>query len=138
MMLVPRSNFDLFDDFFRDDFFKGNRKENNLMKTNIKEKKDKYELEVDLPGYEKENISLKLDNGYLTVTAETSNEVNEGDEESNYVHREKFYGTCSRNFYVGDTITEEDINASFKNGVLKIDLPKKEEEIKESKTIEIK
>lgn len=136
MMLVPRrNNFDLFDDFFRDDFF--NKKENNLMKTDIKEKKDKYIIEMDLPGYEKENINLSLKDGYLSVTAKVENENNEDEEK--FVRRERFFGECSRSFYVGDSLTEEDIQAEFKNGILKIDVPKKEEKKEEeTKYIEIK
>ena len=136
MMLVPRRNFDLFDDFFDDNFF--NKKEKNLMKTDIKEKKDKYTIEMDLPGFQKENIKLELNNGYLTISGKQENIIDE--EEEKYVHKERFYGECSRSFYVGDNIKEEDIDAEFKNGTLKIDIPKKEEqkEITETKQIEIR
>ena len=136
MMLVPRRNFDLFDDFFDDSLF--NKKEKNFMKTDIKEKKDKYIIEMDLPGFEKENIKLELNNGYLTITGKQENNIDE--EEEKYVHKERFYGECTRSFYVGDNIKEEDIEAEFKNGMLKIDIPKKEEqkEIPETKQIEIK
>ena len=139
MMLMPRRNdFDLFDDFFNDDvFFKG--KKNNLMKTDIKEKKDKYLVDIDLPGYEKENIDLSLNDGYLQVHAKVTNEVND-DEEEKYVRRERYVGECSRSFYVGDDIEEDDIEAEFKNGILKITIPKKEqiENKNEVKQIEIK
>lgn len=137
MMLMPRRNFDLFDNFFKDDDFMTNRG-NNLMKTDVKEKKDKYVVEVDLPGFEKENINLSLNDGYLEISAKMEKEEH-GDEEK-YVHRERFFGECSRSFYVGDNITEEDISAEFKNGILKIDIPKKDEEeqTKETKQIEIK
>ncbi|MGM9850028.1 MAG: Hsp20/alpha crystallin family protein [Bacilli bacterium] len=136
MMLVPRRNFDLFDDFFDDNFF--TKKEKNFMKTDIKEKKDKYVIEMDLPGFEKENIKLELNNGYLTITGKQENNIDE--EEEKYVHKERFYGECTRSFFVGDNIKEEDIDAEFKNGMLKIDIPKKEEqkEIPETKQIEIK
>ena len=136
MMLVPRRNFDLFDDFFDDNFF--NKKEKNLMKTDIKEKKDKYVIEMDLPGFEKENIKLELNNGYLTISGKQENKIDE--EEEKYVHKERFYGECTRSFYVGDNIKEEDINAEFKNGILKIDIPKRQEQIEqnETKQIEIK
>ena len=136
MMLVPRRNFDLFDEFFDDNFF--NKKEKNLMKTDIKEKKDRYTIEMDLPGFEKENIKLELNNGYLTITGKQENKIDE--EEEKYVHKERFYGECTRSFFVGDNIKEEDIDAEFKNGTLKIDIPKKEEqkEIEETKQIEIK
>ena len=139
MMLVPRrSNFDLFDNFFGDDDF-FTKREHHLMKTDIKEKKDRYVIEMDLPGYEKENINLELNNGYLEVTAKVEKEDN-SDEEEKFVRRERFFGECSRSFYVGDEITQEDINAEFKNGTLKIEIPKKEEQEKlpETKKIEIK
>ena len=126
----------MFDDFFRDDFF--NRKENNLMKTDIKEKGDKYIIEIDLPGYSKDNINLSLKDGYLSISAKVEKEQNE-DEEEKFVRRERFYGECSRSFYVGDNITEEDIAAEFKDGILKIDVPKKDERKQdEVKYIEIK
>ena len=139
MMLVPRRNsFDLFDNFFGDDDF-FTKKERNLMKTDIKEKKDKYIIEMDLPGYDKDNINLELNNGYLEISAKVEKEDNSDDEEK-FVRRERFFGECSRSFYVGEDITNEDISAEFKNGILKIEVPKKEEEEKEPETkkIEIK
>ena len=136
MMLVPRRNFDLFDDFFKDDFF--NKKETSLMKTDIKETKDNYLIEMDLPGYDKDNINLSLKDGYLSISAKVEKEENENEEEK-YVRKERFYGECSRSFYVGDNLTEEDISAEFKNGILKITVPKKEEKPSdETKYIEIK
>ena len=139
MMMIPRrrNEFDLFDDFFRgDDFFP--RREQSLMKTDIKEKGDKYIIEMDLPGYEKQNINLELKDGYLTVSAKVEKENNH-DEDERYVHKERFYGECSRNFYVGEDVTEEDIFAEFKNGILKINIPKREakKELPEAKKIEI-
>lgn len=140
MMIVPRRNsgFDLFDDFFKeDDFF--TRKQSSLMKTDIKEKKDKYVIEVDLPGCDKENIDLSLENGYLKIAAKVVKESNSGDDEK-YLRQERFYGECSRSFYVGDQITQKDIDAEFNNGILKIEVPKIEEveEEPESKRIEIR
>ena len=109
------------------------------MKTDIKEKKDKYIIEMDLPGYDKDNINLELNNGYLEISAKVEKEDNSDDEEK-FVRRERFFGECSRSFYVGEDITNEDISAEFKNGILKIEVPKKEEEEKEPETkkIEIK
>ena len=135
MMLVPRRNFDLFDDVFDDGFMK---KEKNLMKTDIKESDTKYTIEMDLPGFKKENINLSLKNGYLEISAKDERESNE--EEEKYLHRERFYGECSRNFYVGDKVKEEDIDAEFKNGILKVEIPKKEaiENKEEPKQIEIR
>ena len=137
MMLVPRNNFDLFDDFFDDGFF--SKKEKSLMKTDIRETKDKYIIDIDLPGFSKENINLSLNKGYLEISAKVDEENNSNEDEK-YVRRERFYGECSRSFYVGDDITEEDINAEFKNGILKIEVPKFDETKKseETKQIEIK
>ena len=139
MMMIPRkrNEFDLFDDFFKgDDFF--SRRDVAIMKTDIKEKKDRFVIEVDLPGYEKENINLDLKDGYLQVSAKVEKEEN-SDENEKFVHKERFYGHCSRNFYVGDEIKEEDIHAEFKNGILRIEIPKKEEkkELPEVKHITI-
>ena len=137
MMLVPRRNFDLFDDFFDDGLF--SKKEKSLMKTDIRETKDKYIIDIDLPGFSKENINLSLNKGYLEISAKVDEENNSKEDEK-YVRRERFYGECSRSFYVGDDITEEDINAEFKNGILKIEVPKFDETKKseETKQIEIK
>ncbi len=138
MMLLPRRNsFDVFDNFFgEDDFLK---KGNQLMKTDIKETKDKYIIMMDLPGHEKSNIDISLNDGYLEVFAKVEKEENSSEEEK-YVRRERFYGECSRSFFVGEGLTEDDIEAEFKNGTLKIEVPKKEplEEEPEMKKIVIK
>lgn len=136
MMLVPRrNNFDLFDDFFDDDFFRG--KEKNLMRTDIRTNDNEYILDIDLPGFDKDNIDLSLRNGNLIINAkcETNNDANE----DKYIRKERFYGECSRSFYVGEDIKEEDIKAEFKNGILKIRIPKIEEnkELNEPKKINI-
>lgn len=140
MMMLPRrrNDFDLFDRMFLDDPFFSGERESKLMKTDIKEKKDKYIIEMDLPGYEKENISLEINDGYLMVSAKTNQNKDEK-EEGKYVRKERFVGECSRSFYVGENIKEEDIKASFKNGILKIEVPKKEErkELPEKKHIPI-
>ncbi len=123
-MLVPRRNdFDLFGDVFDDAFF--GRNESKVMKTDIKEHDDSYELLVDLPGFTKENLNLSIDNGYLTINAKTDSDKEEK-EEGKYVRRERYSGEFSRSFYVGDDVTEEDIKAAFKNGVLNVVIPKKE------------
>lgn len=140
MMMIPRkrNDFDLFRDLFEGDDFFPNRRESQIMKTDIKEKKDKYIIEMDLPGYEKENINLSLKDGYLEVSAKVEKEENSGESER-FIQKERFYGECSRNFYVGDWVEETDIHAEFKNGILKITVPKKEERkaIPEAKKIEI-
>lgn len=136
---MPRRKdyFDLFDNFFGDDeFFMSNS--TNLMKTDIKEKDGKYIIETDLPGFTKENISLTLNNGYLKISAKTKKEENNSNEK--YLHQERYYGECSRNFYVGDELTQDEIDAEFVDGILKISIPKMEEKNRslEIKQIEIK
>lgn len=129
MMLIPRDNFDLFDDIFTDPFFK--RNDNKLMRTDIKEHDDNYVISVDLPGYDKENIKVDITDGYLTVSAKTDSENNE-EEKGKYVRRERYYGECSRSFYIGDDIKKDDIKASFKDGILCLNVPKKTKEDKEA------
>ena len=130
MTLVPRNNnlgfslFDnMFDDMFRDPFFT-NSNNTKLMKTDIQEKDNNYILDMDLPGYEKEDIKAQLKDGYLTITAQKNTSNDDKDEEGNYIRRERYCGKCSRSFYVGDGIKEEDIKANFKNGILQLTFPK--------------
>lgn len=137
MMMIPRrNNFDLLEDVFGDPFFAHH--ESKVMKTDIKEKEDKYLIDIDLPGYEKENIKMSIENGYLTVSAQTSSNTEEK-EEGKFVRKERYSGSCERSFYVGEELNREDIKANFKNGILKIEIPKKEEEKKlpEKQYIEI-
>ena len=137
MMMIPRRNdFDLFDDMFGDPFFTGT--ENKVMKTDIKEKKDKYEIDMDLPGYEKDDIKIEIQDGYLTVHAKVNKNEDEK-EDGKYVRKERYIGECSRSFYVGDNVKEEDIKAKFKNGTLKLEVAKKDEqkELPDKKYIQI-
>ncbi len=138
MMLVPRrNNFDLFDELFDDGFF--SKKEVDMMKTDVKEGKNEYKVSIDLPGFKKENIDLSLHNGYLVISAKTE-KVQEDSDDEKYVRKERFFGHCSRRFYVGKDISEEDIKAQFEDGVLKIEIPKYDEtkKIESAKKIEIK
>ena len=130
MMLMPRRDFDVFDDFFQDDFFKGKEK-NSLMKTDIRENDDSFILDIDLPGYDKGDIKIDVTDGYLTIHAKTTKEKNDK-EKHHYVRRERFVGEATRSFYVGDDIKENEIKASFRNGILNLEIPKKNEEEKES------
>ena len=137
MRMIPRrrNDFDLFDEIFDDPFF--SRIDTKLMRTDIKEKKDSYVVNVDLPGYEKEDIKIEINNGYLTVTAERTNS-DEEKEEGRYIRKERYSGQCSRSFYVGDNVKDTDVKASFKNGILTLEFPKeKHEEIEEKKYIPI-
>lgn len=135
MMLMPKI-FD--DDFFRDDFFdRKDRMNYNLMKTDIREDDKSYLLEVDLPGYSKDDIKIDITDGYLTINAKVEKEDN--DENKNYVRRERFTGEVSRSFYVGEEIKEDEVKASFKNGILTLEVPKLslEDKKKDKKYIEI-
>ena len=137
MIMIPRRNdFDLLSEMFRDPFF--DERESRVMKTDIKEKKDKYVIDIDLPGYEKENIKIEVEDGYLTVHA-TIDSNKEEKEEGKFVRKERYMGSCSRSFYVGDDVKEEDIKATFRNGILKLEVPKVEEkkELPEKKYIQI-
>ena len=130
MKLVPRNNnlgfslFDnMFDDMFRDPFFTSSNT-TKLMKTDIQEKDNNYILDMDLPGYDKEDIKAQLKDGYLTISAQKNTSNDEKDEDGNYIRRERYCGKCSRSFYVGDSIKEEDIKANFNNGILQLSFPK--------------
>ena len=131
MDLMPRKFYldDIFDDFI------SARKEQH-MKCDIYEKGGIYHIEMDIPGFKKDEISVETKDGYLTITAEKKEEVNEDDKEKKYIRRERTYGKYQRSFYLGD-LDEEKIDASFENGMLKIAVPKKEE-VDSKKVIEIK
>ena len=108
------------------------------MKTDIQEKDNNYVLDMDLPGYEKEDIKAQLKDGYLTITAQKNTSNDDKDEEGNYIRRERYCGKCSRSFYVGDSIKEEDIKANFNNGILELTFPKEvEQKVEEMKYITI-
>ena len=130
MNLIPRK-FYLGDDFF-EDFFEPTIK--GQMKCDVYEKDGDYHIVMDVPGYDKDDITIECDNGYLTISAETHSEENE--EEKNYIRRERQYGKFSRSFYVGEVNVDE-INAEFKKGTLKITVPKAGEK-PTKKQIEIK
>lgn len=101
---------------------------NGLMKTDIKESEEGFTVEMDLPGFCSEDISAELKDGYLTVTATAKKaEQNTSDKKEKYVQKERFHATCNRSFYVGDNMKQEDIKAKFENGVLTLQVPKKEE-----------
>ena len=127
---------DLFDDFFNDPFGMMNVSEGrsplygkhakNLMKTDIREKEDGYELAVDLPGFKKDEIHLELNDGYLTISTEKSLEKDEENKKGKMLRQERYAGVMQRSFYVGKNLTEEDIKASYESGVLHVSIPKKD------------
>lgn len=96
-----------------------------LMKTDVRETEKTYELDIDLPGFKKDEIKVQLKDGYLTLAAAKGLDKDEKDKEGNYIRRERYAGTLSRSFYVGDAVSEEDIHAKYEDGILKLSVPKK-------------
>ena len=133
----------LFDEFF-DDFARpvvarrASTAPAQIMKTDVKELDNGFDLDIELPGYKKEDLQLELKEGYLTVTASKKVENND-EKKGHYIRRERYVGTSARSFYVGEEVTQEDIKAKFEDGVLNIFVPKKEAQpkIPESKYISI-
>ena len=134
----------LFDDWF-DDFDRQmqhmdrrlyGRNANREMKTDVREKEDGYEIDMDLPGFKKDQVELNLENGYLTVTANKGFDKDEKDKQGRMIRQERYAGSMQRSFYVGDNMTEEDVKARFEDGVLHLNLPKKDaRKVPEKKTI---
>lgn len=101
-----------------------------LMRTDVKEKDGRYSAEIDLPGCKKEDISIELNSGYLTVSAVKNYSNDEKDDGGNYVRRERFSGQCQRTFFIGENVKQEDVHAKFDNGILSLDFPKEPQETK--------
>ncbi len=142
MMMPSIFGENLFDDFERE-FFGGRnplygKHEKNVMKTDIRETDNSYELDIDLPGFKKDEISAKLENGYLTISAAKGLDKDEKDKKGNYIRRERYCGSMTRSFYVGDALSQEDIHAKFEDGILKLSVPKKDaKEVEQKKYISI-
>ena len=134
----------LFDEFFEDFARPAKRPVKyqvpSVMRTDVKENNTGYELHIDLPGYKKEDVKAELKDGNLTITATSNVENDKKDENGRFIRRERFYGNCSRSFYVGEHVEQTDIKAKFEDGILKIFVPKKEAkpvvEVKKYITIE--
>ena len=127
----------LFDDWMSFPFRNFNT--NSLMKTDIRETDGSFELDIDMPGFNKEDLKAELKEGYLTISASTNKDDGEKDENGRYIRRERYVGSCSRSFYVGEGVKEEDIRAKFENGILKLSIPKVENkpQVEEKKYIAI-
>ena len=149
-MLMP-SIFgeNLFDDFFTPFYYDdkdekkaekklyGHRAQ-NLLRTDIKETKEGYELVIDVPGFKKDEVQVQLKDGYLTISAAKGLDKDEEDKKGNYIRRERYAGSTSRSFYVGNGVKNEDVHAKFENGVLRLSTPKKAaEEIEADKYVSI-
>ena len=137
MRLLPRTMFDdMIDDWFGEPRF--TRRTAAAMRCDIREKDGSYLLDIELPGYRKEDIHIDLEDGYLTVSAARNTSSEEKDKQGNILRQERISGSCSRSFYVGGELTAEDIKAKYDNGELKIVLPKKDQkEIEAKKNIMI-
>ena len=129
----------LFDEFFSDPFAMMTsqmaphgrdplygKHARNLMKTDVRETESSYELDVDLPGFKKDEVNVELKDGYLTIEAAKGLDKDETDKKGRYIRQERYAGACSRSFYVGKDIKPEDVSAKFENGILQLSLPKAE------------
>ena len=136
----------LFDDMFDfDDFDKEfnrmmrplyGKHAQNMMKTDVRETDNSYELDIDLPGFKKDEIIVQLDNGYLSISASKGLDKDEENKNGKYIRRERYAGAMNRTFYVGDNLTQQDIQAKFEDGILKISVPKKDvQQIEQNKYI---
>ena len=152
-MLLTTTNNNLFDTFFSDPWFndpwfddrdvqKAQKKlyghnGKRMMLTDIKESDKGYELEMDLPGFKKDEIQLELNDGYLTISAEKGLDKDEENEKKHYLRRERYAGGMSRSFYVGDGVQAKDVNAKFEDGILKISVPKAAPQVEGNNVIAI-
>ena len=137
----------LFDDFFGDPFGmmmpQGRdplygKHAKNLMKTDVREMDGSYELDVDLPGFKKDEVHVDLKNGYLTNSAEKGLDKDESDKKGKYIRQERYAGACSRSFYVGEDVEAGEVAARFENGILQLSIPKKEhKQLPKNSTIQI-
>ncbi|MDF7664010.1 Hsp20/alpha crystallin family protein [Bifidobacterium sp. ESL0763] len=136
MAMFPDLMHDAFSDFFDDPFFAGWRDSTprignpvssaNMMKTDVRETDKAYDVSIDMPGFNKDDISLELHDGYLTVSAKRDEHHDEKGEEGKWLRRERYAGSCSRSFYVGDEVKDPDVHASYKDGTLNLEIAKKQ------------
>ena len=147
-MLMPsifgENLFDDWMDFPFDDDFWGRKNPlygkhaKNMMKTDVRETDNGYELDIDLPGFKKDEISAQLKDGYLTISAAKGLDKDEKEKDGKYIRRERYAGTMSRSFYVGEGVEQDDIHAKYENGILKLSIPKKDaKEVEQKKYISI-
>ena len=131
-MLPSIFSENLFDDFFNSAMFPKAEHElygkhaKNLMNTDVREVENGYEIDMNLPGFKKDEVEIQLQDGCLTVSAAKGLDKDEEDKKGRYIRRERYCGACSRSFYIGDGITEKDVSAKFEDGILKLSIPKKE------------
>ena len=110
----------------------------NMMKTDVKETEEGYEVAIDLPGFKKDEVKIHLDNGYLTIIAAKGLDKDEQDKKGKYIRRERYAGSMSRSFYVGEGVKQSDVHAKYEDGILRLDIPKPDKKaVEESKYISI-
>ena len=139
MMMPSIFGEDLFNDWMDFSFPDIDRKlygkrADQIMKTDVKEKDTEYEVDIDLPGFKKEDVKAELKDGYLTIRAAKGVDREEKKEDGKYIRKERYCGNMSRSFYVGKNVTQEDIHAKFEDGILKLTVPKKEAKKAEEKS----
>lgn len=137
----------IFDDFFGNDFTRSimdteknlyGRHAKNLMKTDVKECKDHYEVSIDLPGFKKDEINVEIADGYLTIQASKGLDKDQQDKDGKYIRQERYAGSCSRSFYIGEDVPAEDISAKYEDGILRLSVPKADQkELPKTSTIAI-
>ncbi len=139
MMMPSIFGENLFDSFMEDFGFPDidrtlyGKHARNLMKTDVRENEADYEVDIDLPGFKKDEINMQLEKGYLTISAAKGLDKDQQDEKGNYVRRERYAGSMSRSYYVGDHVTAEDVHPKYENGILSFHIPKKEAKALEEK-----
>ena len=135
MLLPSIFGENLFDDMMNFDFDKEfermgrplyGKHAQNMMKTDVRESEKSYELDIDLPGFSKDEITVQLENGYLSISAAKGLDKDQENKDGKYIRRERYAGSMSRTFYVGDALTQNDIHAKFEDGILRLTVPKKE------------
>ena len=140
MMMPSIFGENLFDDWtdfpFEKDFFEGKnplygKHAKNMMKTDVRETDSSYEVDIDLPGFKKDEISAELKNGYLTISAAKGLDKDEKDKDGRVIRRERYAGSMSRSFYVGEHVTAEQVHPKYENGILTFEIPKNKEPIEE-------
>ena len=144
-MFPALMNDTMFSDLLDDPFFEGWRNMDSaaacdpnmsagMMSTDVRETDKGYMVDIDMPGFKKDDISLDLQNGYLTITANRSEDLDEKDNEGRYIRQERCTGSCARSFYVGENLKPTDVAAKFENGILELKLPKADKQIPEKPT----
>lgn len=137
MLSLYRKNRNFFDDFFNDFRMVTPNTANSLMKTDITETENSYKLAVELPGYDKDDVKVSIEDGYLLIEAETRIENDEKDTDDKFLKRERYYGSMKRSYYVGD-VEIDDVKGSFDKGILNLEVPKEVKKVPEKKYLELK